>query len=180
MADLENKDLMQEQEKPEGEEQQEQDNTPSINDLMTQIAELRAANAKQKNALDKALKNNGDLTKQLRAKMTAEEVETEEKQKAKEEHEAYVRGLEMKIAIGNATERYTALGMDVVMARETAEFDVKGDKESVSKNLMKFLDARDKAKEAEWIKSRPQPQAGGEDSAGEDPFLKGFNSVKIY
>lgn len=178
MADLENKELMNQETETQETEQQEQ-KTPDVNELMTQIAELRAMNAKQKNALDKALKNNGDLTKQLRAKMTAEEVETEEKQKAKEEHEAYVRGLETQIAIGNATERYTALGMDISMARETAEFDVKGDKESVSQNLMKFLDARDKAKEAEWIRSRPQPQAGNEVET-EDPFLKGFNSVKIY
>lgn len=178
MADLENKDL--ETQEVETETSEENNNKPDINQLLTELAELKAMNAKQKNALDKALKNNGDLTKQLRAKMTAEEVETEEKQKAKAEHDEYVKGLERRIAHGEATERYLGLGMSQEMARQTAQFELDGDKTAVSESLVKFMQARDKAKEAEWIKSRPPVNVGGDDDASEDAFLAGIRSVKQF
>ena len=49
---------------------------------MAQLAEAKATGAKQKQALDKALREKGEITKALRAKQTAEERATEEKEEA--------------------------------------------------------------------------------------------------
>ena len=43
----------------------------SIESLLAENARLKVESGRNKAALDKALKNNGELTKQLRAKMTA-------------------------------------------------------------------------------------------------------------
>lgn len=55
---------------------------PTIEELMAQLATERAEKEKNKLALDKALKEKGDITKQLRAKQTAEEQEAEAQKEA--------------------------------------------------------------------------------------------------
>ena len=70
--------LMQEQTTPEQGDNQNDDageKEITLESLSADNAKLKAELAKQKLALDKALHNNGELTKQLRAKMTAQEQE---------------------------------------------------------------------------------------------------------
>lgn len=57
-------------------------NSPTVDELMAQLATERAERERNKLALDKALKEKGDITKQLRAKQTAEEQEAEAKAEA--------------------------------------------------------------------------------------------------
>ena len=57
----------------------------SIEALKQQLADERAAKAKDKAALDKALKQVGDLTKQLRSRQTQQEIDEEAKRAAEEE-----------------------------------------------------------------------------------------------
>lgn len=90
--------------------------------------------------------------------------------------ENYVKGLEERIAIAEAAERYEKLGMSRAMAKQTASFEIDGNKDGVASNLRKFMDARDKQIEMEFMQDRPQPQSGT-DFDECDPFLMGFNSV---
>ena len=53
----------------------------TLESLKTALAEERAAKARDKAALDKALKQVGDLTKQLRSKQSQQEIEDEQMQK---------------------------------------------------------------------------------------------------
>lgn len=64
-------------------ETQTQDTTPTVEELMAQLAAERAEKEKNKTALDKALKEKGEVTKALRAKQTAEEQEAEAQAEAK-------------------------------------------------------------------------------------------------
>ena len=57
-------------------------NTPTVEELMAQLATEKADRAKEKQALDKALREKGELTKALRAKQTTEEQEAEAKAEA--------------------------------------------------------------------------------------------------
>ena len=69
------------------------------------------------------------------------------------------------------------LGMDEKLAEETAAAEIAGDVDKVTDNMKKYQDALIKAKEAEWLKSRPPVNAGHEEDKDEkDPFLEGFNS----
>jgi hypothetical protein len=61
---------------------QADNSAPSVEELMAQLATERAEKERNKLALDKALKEKGDITKQLRAKQTAEEQEAEAQKEA--------------------------------------------------------------------------------------------------
>ena len=165
-------------EKQQGTEQQEQeDNIPTVEELMTQLAQERAERAKLKNSFDRTSSELADTKKQLKARLTAEEQEAQAKKEADEEHKKYVEGLETKIKTIDATKRYMGLGMDEKLAEETAAAEIAGDVDKVTDNMKKYQDALIKAKEAEWLKSRPPVNAGHEEDKDEkDPFLEGFNS----
>lgn len=168
---------MREGTQPETEEIEEQETEVTVEDLMSELAKEKAERAKEKLALDKALKEKGELTKKLRARMTAEEQEDEAKRQQQEEHNKYVKGLEDKIALIDAKNRYLSIGMTAELAEVTAKAELDGDKDTVAANYKKHMESAIKAAEAEWLKSRPEPNAGnGEEDTGKDPFLAGFNN----
>lgn len=155
-------------------EQQEQEIT--VDSLMAEMAKLKADNAKNKTALDKALHNNGELTKQLRAKMTASEQEAEAKREAEEAQANRIKELETFKRTAEARERYmSTIGMTADMAKEAADAEVSGDMDALAAVYKRHQEAAMKAQEAEWYKNRPVPETGrGEGKAEVDPFLAGF------
>jgi len=156
--------------------QNEEQNDVSVESMMAEIAKLKAENAKNKTALDKALHNNGELTKQLRAKMTASEQEEEAKRERDEAIQAHIKDLEDYKRRSEARERYLTLGMNAEHARQAAEAEVAGDMEELAKIQSQHTASLLKEKEAEWLKSRPDVNAGhGEGEGEKDPFLAGFN-----
>lgn len=92
--------------------------TPSVEELMTELAQERAKGLRQKAALDDALKEKGELTKQLRAKMSAEEQEAEAKKEADEAKDARLQELEIKLRNMDYSKRFMGLGMDEKVAEE--------------------------------------------------------------
>lgn len=164
-----------EQENPTTQEQPEQQEEISTESMLTENAKLRADVAKIKTALDKALHNNAELTKQLRAKMTASEQEEEAKREREEATMKHIKDLEDYKRKSEARERYLTLGMSAENAKLASEAEVAGDMEELAKIQAQHTAALLKLKEAEWLKTRPDVKAGhGEDESSEDPFLKGF------
>lgn len=156
-------------------EQTEQQEEISTESMLTENAKLRADVAKIKTALDKALHNNAELTKQLRAKMTASEQEEEAKREREEATMKHIKDLEDYKRKSEARERYLTLGMSAENAKLASEAEVAGDMEELAKIQAQHTAALLKLKEAEWLKSRPDVNAGhGEDENGKDPFLEGF------
>jgi len=155
--------------------QEEQQETVTVESLSADNAKLKAELAKQKLALDKALHNNGELTKQLRAKMTAQEQEDEAKRQEAEAFKNHMADLENFKKKTEAKERYMTIGMSADLAKEAAEAEVSGDMDALTDVYKRHYDASLKASKDEWLKSRPEPAAGRqEDAAKEDPFLAGF------
>ena len=153
----------------------EETNEPSIEDLSTQLAQERAEKLKLKNSFDKAASETAELRKKLKAKMTAEEEEAEEKKIAEENHKAYVKSLEDKIALSTKTKNYMRLGMTEELAAATAKADLEGDEETVNSNIQRNQELKIKEAEQEWLRNRPEPQGGNEDDDNEkDPFVSGF------
>ena len=148
----------------------------TVESLMAEMSQLKAENAKNKAALDKALHNNGELTKQLRAKMSASEQEAEAKRQAEEAQANRIRDLEEYKARSEARERYIAIGMSADLAKEAAEAEVARDMESLTAIYKRHNEATLKASKDEWLKSRPEPATSrSENAEKEDPFLVGFN-----
>ena len=67
------------------------------------------------------------------------------------------------------------MGMSAEFAKEAADSEVAGDMDTLTAVYKKYNEATIKASRDEWLKSRPEPNAGREeDAAKDDPFLAGF------
>lgn len=163
-----------ENEQPKGQEQE----PVTMESLIAELSKVKAESAKNKAALDKALHNNGELTKQLREKMSASEKEEEAKREAEEAQANRIKELEDYKRRSEARERYLALGMSPELAKDAAEAEVAGDMDALTAVYKKNTDSVLKAQRDEWLKSQPQVNAGhGEGADKEDPFLAGFNTT---
>ena len=139
--------------------------TPTVEELLAQLAQERAEKAQNKAALDKALKEKGELTKNLRAKMSAEEQEAEAKKAADEAKDARIQELESKFRTMDYSKRYMGIGMDEKTAEMLSELT--GELSDVDK-FFSVLDKLMKAKiksagenaVQELIKSNPEIKAG--------------------
>lgn len=150
----------------------------TVESLMAQLAQEKANNAKLKADNDKLCTSEGNLRKQLRAKQTAEEQEAEAKAEQAAQHEAYVKELEKFKAVTEASARYLGMGMDAEMAKLTATAEIEGSMETVTANLSKFMDERDKKKEADirayYMAKMPTPQSG---NMGQVDYSQQINSA---
>lgn len=141
------------------------ENTPSVDELMAELAKERAEKAKLKNSFDAASSELAATKKQLRTKMTAEEQEQEAKREAEEAKDARIQELESKFRIMDYSKRYMGIGMDEKTAESLSELT--GQLEDADKffsALGKFIAASNKAAEEnymqELIKTNPDIKAG--------------------
>lgn len=119
----------------------------TVESLMAEMADLKAQNAQLKANNDKLCTSEGNLRKQLRAKQTAEEQEAEAKAEQAQQQAEYIKGLERFKDITESSKRYLAMGMSAELAEATATAEVDGERETVTSNLTKFMQARDEARE---------------------------------
>lgn len=176
----ENKNLEQNEntEQEQAAENAEQENkTPTVEELMAELAKERAEKARLKNSFDKASSEAATYKKALREKQSAEEIRAEEEEKAKEERQKQFDELVAFRKKAEAKGRYALQGMDEKLATEAAEAEVAGDYDQLAKIQKQHTENLLKAREAEWMKNRPEPLGGGSGDADNDPFLAGFNSV---
>ena len=146
----------------------ESQNTPSVEELLAQLAQERATNAQNKAALDKALKEKGELTKNLRAKMSAEEQEAEAKKAADEAKDARIQELESKFKVMDYSKRYMGIGMDEKTAETLSEMTGElTDPDKFFSALGKFITASNKSAGEnaiqDLIKKNPEIKAGSGD-----------------
>ena len=142
-----------------------QTESPSVEELLAQLAQERATNAQNKAALDKALKEKGELTKNLRAKMSAEEQEAEAKKAADEAKDARIQELESKFRVMDYSKRYMGIGMDEKTAETLSELTGElSDADKFFSALDKFMKAKIKSagEDAiqELIKKNPEIKSG--------------------
>lgn len=141
---------------------------PTVEELMAQLAQERATNAQNKAALDKALKEKGELTKNLRAKMTAEEKEAEAKKAADEAKDAKIQELESKFRTMDYSKRYMGIGMDEKTAEALSELTGElTDTDKFFSALGKFVQAVKKQSSEDavqaYMKDNPDIKAGSGD-----------------
>lgn len=139
---------------------EETETAVTIESLMAEIAKLKADGVKTKAALDKALKEKGDITKQYREVLTEAQQAKIDKETADEEHRQYVESLEQFKAKAEAKARYALQGMSEEMALKAAEAEIAGDMDELAIIQKQHTEAVIKAKQAEWLKSRPPVNAG--------------------
>lgn len=139
--------------------------TPTVEELLTKLAQKDADYAKLKNSFDTTSSELSTAKKQLKAKMTAEEQIEEEKRIADEAKDAEIKELKEKFRTMDYSKRYMGIGMDEKTAESLSELT--GDLPDVDKffsALDKFVKAKIKTAGEnavqELIKSNPDIKAG--------------------
>lgn len=125
-----------------------------------------------KTALSKSNSEAADYKKQLREKMSAEEV------KAKEDAEKYEEIVKERDAllkektIATHKAKFLSLGYDEKLANESAEAIVNGELDKMFTNYKKHLDDNEKRIRAEVLKETPKPEGGGGKATSVEDILK--------
>ncbi len=140
------------------------------------LVRANAENAKLKSSLDNTSSEAARYKRQLREKQTAQEIQDEEKRKQEEQYKKYVAELENYKRKAEAKSRYALLGMSSELADKAAEAEIKGDMDELAAIQKKNTEAILKAREAEWLKNRPEANAGNSDDSETDPFIIGWNA----
>lgn len=148
-----------------GAETGEEDNGPTMEDVLAQLAEAKAEQARLKLASDRASKEAAGYKKQLQARMSAQEQEDAAKAEAEQAKDARIQELESKFRTMEYSKRYMGMGMDEKSAEAIAELT--GELSDVDKfflTLGKFVQAVQKksADDAvqKAIKDYPEIMAG--------------------
>ena len=142
----------------------EETQTPKVEDLMAELAQVKADMARNKHALDKALKEKGEITKRLREKQTAEEAEAEIK--AQEEAERAEREAEKDriIAQYEAKAMFAEMGLSGKDLEAAISAKVEGDEKTVYSIIVKHFENKYetalKTEKSEWLGNRPPVNVG--------------------
>lgn len=123
-------------------------------------ADLSAEVDKLKNALSKSNSEAADYKRQLKEKMTAEELKQKEDADKWADMEEKYNALLKKDAISTNKARFLALGYDEDLAAETAEAMVNNDLDKVFANQKKHLEAVEKKARSEKMKDTPRVGGG--------------------
>ena len=126
-----------------------------------------------KNALSKSNSEAAEMKKQLREKMSAEELKAKEDAEKMEalikERDALLRE---KTLAGHKA-KYLALGYDESLANDTAEAMVEGDLDKMFANQKKHHEALEKKIRADVLKDTPKPEGGnGSETITKEKFSK--------
>jgi hypothetical protein len=142
-----------------------------------QLQQLMTDYVKLKKAFDATASEAADYKRKYKATLDEKQVASMEKAEAEAKKDARLAELEKIVQIQELTEQFMGQGYSKDAAKKAATARVDGD-QATEFNIQKQEFARLIAdREQEWLKSRPQVQQSAEE-AEEDPFLRGFNSVK--
>lgn len=139
-----------------------------------QLQQMRVEMAKYKKAVDKATGEAATYKKQLREKLTADEAAAQEKAEREAEREEKFNLLLKENTITKFEKNYVSLGYDAELATKAATAQFENDVDALFKIQQTFQSGLIKAKEAEWMKQNPIPNAGNGEGGVKDPFLEGF------
>ena len=123
-------------------------------------------------ALSKSNSEAADYKKQLREKMSAEDIKAKEDADKWAEMEEKYNALVKKDAISTNTAKLLALGYEEKLAAETAEAMFNGDTEKVFANQKLHLDSVEKKVRADVLKDTPKPTGGSGKGMSMDDIMK--------
>lgn len=156
----------------------QQNDTPTVEELMTQLASERAEKESYKNKADKASSEAAQYKKELRSKQTAEEQEAEAKAEAEklqaEKFENMSKELNHMKAV-NAYQKVIGDGKDIDSLIEAV---TDADHSLIANVIANEVQRQVKEAKAEWLKSRPAINAGG----GEESTItqEQFNKMNYH
>ena len=126
-----------------------------------------------KAALSKSNSEAADYKKQLREKMSADELKAKEDAESREKLQNDYDALLRKVTLSENKAKLLGLGYDEKLATETAEAMADGDLDKVFANQKKHLDALEKKIREDVLKTTPKPEGGeGSGTITKETFSK--------
>lgn len=161
-----NPDLKPEDKPNDGDSDVDEKPQKTYEDALAEIAKAQADAKKARAERDAALKKTGEITKQMRAKMTEDELKAEQAAEAEEERNKHIKELEDYKAQNEAFKRYTMQGMSPDLATKAAKAELEGDMDALALCFSEQKKSELKAAKAQWLGSRPEANKGdGEGSS---------------
>ena len=142
---------------------------PTVEELAAQIAQLTADRDKYKSANDKLSKESADYKRQLRAKQTEEEQLAEEKAEADRLQKEELENLKKELNHNKAVNAYKAIP-DEKMVESLIDAVSDADHSAIANIMEKYASAKVKEAQADWQKSRPRVNMGGEGGLTKEQF----------
>jgi len=151
------------------------DDVDKLNEALAELAKVKAEAEKNKKALDKEMSKNQQLTKDLRAKMTADEQAQAEKEEAEREAAERLQKAETELNRMKAIQAYKAIeNEETVNTLIDAIND--NDHASIATIIENEVKKAIASKEAEWKKSRPPIETG--DGSGASMSVDEIMAIK--
>lgn len=144
--------------------------TPTIDELMAQLASERAEKERHKSALDKALKEKGEITKQLRAKQTEDERLAEEQAEAQRIRDEELETLKAENNRMKAVGAYKSISNEKVVA-SLIEAVSNADHSAIATIIDGEIKAAVKVAQTDWLKSRPQANVGTDSTMTKEQIM---------
>ena len=132
----------------------QENNTPTVEELMAQLPTERAEKEKYKSASDKASSEAAKYKKELRSKQTAEEQEAEAKAEADKLRDEELESLRKELNHNKAVSAYKAI-TDEKVVETLIEAVSESDHNAIAAIIESQKKAAVKEAQAEWFKSRP-------------------------
>lgn len=125
-----------------------------------------------KEIFDRKASEAAGLSKQLKDKMTDDEVKEAEKAKALADMQAELETLRKDKTIADYTTRYLAMGYSQELAKDTAKAMADGDMEKVFKNGETHREALEKKIKEDLMNKTPKPDGAGGDDKHKDSAVE--------
>ncbi len=148
----------------------QENNTPTVEELMAQLATERAEKEKYKSASDKASSEAAKYKKELRSKQTAEEQEAEAKAEADKLRDEELESLRKELNHNKAVSAYKAI-TDEKVVETLIEAVSESDHNAIAAIIENQKKAAVKEAQTEWLKSRPQANAGAYSSMTKEQIM---------
>ncbi len=136
-----------------------ENNAPTTDELMAQIAQLTADRDKYKSANDKLSKSEADMKRQLRAKLSEEERLTAEQAEAQRIRDEEFEAIKAENNRMKAQGAYKSISSDKVV-ESLIDAVSNADHNAIALILENEIKAAVKVAQTEWLKSRPQANVG--------------------
>lgn len=134
----------------------------------------------KKDVFDKTASELAESKKQLREKMSADEIKAKEDAEKQEKLQSDYNALLKKVALSESKAKLIGLGYEEKLATETAEAMYDGNLDKVFANQKKHIDAMEKKIREDVLHNTPKPEGGSSSDAMTKEKLKGMSANERY
>lgn len=134
----------------------------------------------KKDTFDKTASELADTKKQLREKMSADEIKAKEDAEKQEKLQSDYDALLRKVALSENKSKLLALGYEDKLAVETAEAMLDGNLDKVFANQKKHLESVEKKIREDVLHNTPKPEGGSSSNTMTKEKLRAMSANERY